>query len=74
MIFLYYDSAAKILYAFDSLDNMGSSTYSCRWDNIDSVTTDYEKKQIVAHELNKGKILEFPIGHTVLACQKTLND
>lgn len=44
----------------------------CCWTEISAVTADKERGQIVAHSLTSGIIAEFPIGRTVLTCQKPL--
>lgn len=76
MIYLYFNRGEKVLYGYDNLMLMGTHTYQIKWDNIESVTTDYERGQVVAHEFSDiatSKVIEFPIGLTLLSCKVPIN-
>jgi len=73
MVYLYFNREEKILYAYDTLTTMRDDLEQASWDNIETVTADHENGQIVAHEMGTGKVIEFPIGLTMLSCKAPIN-
>lgn len=77
MIYLYFDKTSLTLYAYTHLHNLGkieASAYSAKWTDIETVTQDAERNQILAHgKPGVGIVTEFPKGATVLTCQKPEN-
>lgn len=71
MIYLYFDAEDKRLFLCDKgyLGGSGRLAIQCRWDNIETVTADHDRKQILAHKIGTGIVAEFPIGSTILTCQ-----
>lgn len=73
MIYLYYDKVTKRLYLFDDPAHMRDVEHAdIYWDNIETVTADKERGQVVAHRFGDGIVYESPIGRTVLTCQQPL--
>ena len=71
MIYLYYCKTSKRLYLFTHPSEMkrveNAATY---WTDIESVTADKERGQVVAHKFGDGIVLELPLGRTTLTCQQ----
>jgi hypothetical protein len=74
MVYLYFDQLAKVLYAYDEMSHVGKDDrHDIKWDNIETVTADKDRGQICAHKMGTGIVAEFPIGRTMLTCQKPVN-
>lgn len=74
MIYLYFDRNANTLHLFTTGRNL-SSDYKgdAYWTEIETVTADADRGQILAHgRMGIGIVAEFPIHKTVLTCQKPL--
>lgn len=74
MIYLYFDSQRHKLYAFESLSDMTENPdnvdHAC-WDNIETVTSDADRGQVMAHgKMGVGIVAEFPLNRSVLTCRK----
>lgn len=68
MIYLYFDVANRTLYASSNLNDLGSVLHDLKWKDVDSVTADKERGQVVAHRIGTGIIVEFPLSRVVLTC------
>jgi len=76
MIYLYFDGGEKKLYLFENASDMtvdpNDVDHAC-WENIETVTTDRDRGQIVAHgHMGRGIVVEFPLSRSVLTCQKPI--
>lgn len=74
MIYLYFDSNLNRLYLFTNPANMAMEKpeewADCYWDKIESVSHHYDEGLVKALNSATGRAVEFPIGSTVLVCQK----
>lgn len=76
MIYLYYDKLKKLLYMSEDpiyMDadlkvNTKSKLYIMG--NVESVTADQDRNQILAHgPMGNGIVAEYPLSRTMLSCE-----
>jgi hypothetical protein len=72
MIYLYFNKEENRLYLFKNArviaEDDKENNCECYWENIETVTGDKERGQVVAHSIREGLVAEFPLNRTVLTC------